>query len=98
MTGIDWSVALAGLATGVAVVTFIRVQELPTVECIVTRDESEEARYAVSVSNPSRRLIILDKVEVLGLNGRRKPNVHFRLYWSKGLWWATEGSSRVKLC
>ena len=67
MTAGEWSLVLSGLATAVAVVSFIRVwmEELPTVEFLVTRDENEEAQYWLSVSNPSRRLIILEWVEAL---------------------------------
>ena len=67
MTASEWSLVISGLATGVAVVSFTRVwlQELPTVEFLVTRDQSEETQYWLSVSNPSRRLIILDRVEVV---------------------------------
>ena len=61
------SLLISVVATAVAVASYMRVrlQELPTVEFIVTRDASDEARYWLSVSNPSGRLIILDWVEVL---------------------------------
>ena len=57
---------VAVVATAVAVASYMRVrlQKLPTVEFLVTRDASDEAQYWLSVSNPSRRLIILDWVEV----------------------------------
>ena len=58
--------AVAVVASVVAVASYMRVrlEELPTVEFLVTRDASDEAQYWLSVSNPSRRLIILDWVEV----------------------------------
>ena len=60
------SLLISVVATAVAVASYMRVrlQELPTVEFLVTRDASDEAQYWLRVSNPSRRLIILDWIEV----------------------------------
>ena len=60
------SLLLSIVATAVAVASYMRVhlRELPTVEFLVTRDDSDEAQYWLSVSNPSPRLVILDCVEV----------------------------------
>ena len=60
------SLLVSVVAAAVAVASYMRVrlEELPTVECLVTRDASDEAQFWLSVSNPSRRLIILDWVEV----------------------------------
>ena len=55
------------MATGVAVLAFLRtvLQGLPTVEFLVERDASEASRYKLSVSNPTRRLLLLDRVDVI---------------------------------
>ena len=60
------SLLVSVVAAAVAFASYMRVrlEELPTVEFLVTRDASDEAQYSLSVSNPSRRLIILDWVEV----------------------------------
>ena len=40
-------------------------RQLPTVEFLVERDESAQALYKLSVSNPTHRLLVLEYVEVL---------------------------------
>ena len=66
MTPLEWSLVISGVATGVAVASYIRVllQDLPTVEFLVTRASNGEEEFWLTVSNPSRRLIILDWVEI----------------------------------
>ena len=63
----DWGVILSLVATGVAVLAFLRTvsQGLPTVEFLVERDQYERAVYKLSVSNPTRRLLVLDYIRVL---------------------------------
>ena len=61
------SLVFSFVATAIAVASYmwVRLQELPTVEFLATRDASGGVQYWLSVSNPSRRLIILDWVDVL---------------------------------
>ena len=60
------SLLVSVVAAAVAAASYMRVrlEELPTVEFLFTRDASDQAQYWLSVSNPSRRLIILDEIEV----------------------------------
>ena len=84
MTATEWSFVLSGLAAAAAVVanvvavaSFIRVwmAEVPTAEFLVTRDASDDAQYWLSVSNPSRRLIILEWIEVRSPRPRTSDTV-----------------------
>ena len=61
------SIILSGVATLVALTAFVRtvVQGLPTVEFLVECNEMKRVLYEISVSNPTRRLIVLDHIEVL---------------------------------
>ena len=66
MTEYGWSLLLSVVATVVAVLAFARTfsRELPTVEFLVEHDASEQALYRIAVSNPTRRLLVLDQVDV----------------------------------
>ena len=67
MTAVS-TILLSIVATLVAVAAFARTvrQELPTVEFLVERDnEAYPPLYNLSVSNPTRRLLVLDYIEVL---------------------------------
>ena len=62
------SILVSGLATLVALAAFGRIvfQGLPTVEFLVECDnEAYPPLYKLSVSNPTRRLLVLDYIEVL---------------------------------
>ena len=62
------SILFSGLATLVALAAFGRTvfHGLPTVEFLVERDnEAYPPLYKLSVSNPTRRLLVLDYIEVL---------------------------------
>ena len=61
------SLVFSFVAAVVAVAAFIRTvfHELPTAEFLVTRDEAGTAFYRLSVSNPTRRLLVLNYIEVL---------------------------------
>ena len=85
MTPGEWSLVISGVATGVAVASYIRVllQELPSVEFLVTRDRSDEEQFWLSVSNPSRRLIILDWVEVISPPMKKVETVIFQAVTEK---------------
>ena len=77
MTPGEWGLVISGVATGVAVASYIRVllQDLPTVEFLVTRDKNDEEQFWLTVSNPSRRLIILDWVEVISPPPKKRDTV-----------------------
>ena len=66
MTEYGWSLLLSVVATVVAVLAFARTffRELPTVEFLVERDATEQALYRLVISNPTRRLLVLDQIEV----------------------------------
>ena len=80
MTAGEWSLVISGVATGVAVASYTRVllQELPSVEFLVTRDRSDEEQFWLGVSNPSRRLIVLDWVEVISPPPKKGDTVQIR--------------------
>ena len=61
------SLVFSFVAAVVAVAAFVRTvfHELPTAEFLVTRDEAGTAFYRLSVSNPTRRLLVLNYIEVL---------------------------------
>ena len=62
------TIFLSGLATLIALAAFARTvsQGLPTVEFLVECDnEAYPPLYKLSVSNPTRRLLVLDYIEVL---------------------------------
>lgn len=63
----ELSLALAFAATAISVFAFARAfsGQLPSVDLLVERGPAGEARYRFSVSNPTRRLIVLDYIEVL---------------------------------
>lgn len=64
---VPWlSLVIAVLAALVSVFTAARTfsGQLPSVDFLVERDAGGEARYKLSVSNPTRRLLVLDHVEV----------------------------------
>lgn len=67
MTTAAFSLIFSFVATAVAVFAFARAlsRQLPTVEFLVERDESEQALYKLGVSNPTHRLLVLDHVRVL---------------------------------
>ena len=73
MTTSEWSlaiafVAVAGslIATLVSFLTYVRAVswQLPTVEFLAEHDESAPARHKLTVSNPTRRLLVLDYIEI----------------------------------
>lgn len=61
------SIILSGVATLVALTAFIRTvfHGLPTVEFLVEYNRADRVLYKLSVSNPTRRLIVLDYIKVL---------------------------------
>ena len=61
------TMVLSTVATLVALAAFLRtvVQGLPTVEFLVEYNKMEGVLYKLSVSNPTRRLIVLDYIKVL---------------------------------
>ena len=75
------SLAFAFVATAISVVTFLRTLagQVPSVDFLVERDESERARYTLRVSNPTRRVLVLDYVEVLS------PESGKVFMWPKGV-------------
>ena len=78
------SILFSGLATVVALAAFGRIvfQGLPTVEFLVERDnEGYPPLYKLSVSNPTRRLLVLDYIEVLSpdtVTGFNRPEHSLR--------------------
>ena len=61
------SLVFSFVAAFAAAAAFVRTvfHELPTAEFLVTRDASGLASYKLSVSNPTRRLLVLDHIKVL---------------------------------
>ena len=59
--------AISLVAAAAAVAAFVRTvfHELPTIEFLARRDASGLASYKLSVSNPTRRLLVLDCIKVL---------------------------------
>ena len=78
------SILFSGLATLVALAAFGRIvfQGLPTVEFLVECDnEAYPPLYKLSVSNPTRRLLVLDYIEVLSpdtVTGFVRPELSLR--------------------
>ena len=62
----ELSLVISFVAAAIAVLSFARAVswQLPSVEFLVDRDASDQPGYKLSVSNPTRRLLILDYVEV----------------------------------
>ena len=61
------SLVVAFVATAISVFTFLKASagQVPSVDFIVERDQSDRARYTLRVSNPTRRVLVLDYVDVL---------------------------------
>ena len=89
MTCIEWSVLMAfaaalaaSVSAVVAAITLIRTiaWQVPIVEFLCEYDETDETaqrRYKLTVSNPTRRLLVLDYVDVLSPDAKQvklRPN------------------------
>ena len=73
MTAAEWTLVVSFLSTifsclaaSVAFWTLARTitQQIPTIEFLVENDRSGQTIYKISVSNPTHKLLILDRVEV----------------------------------
>ena len=74
MTSTEWTLVLslaatiaAAVSAIVALFTFVRTLawRIPTVEFLSEYDEDKPRRYKLTVSNPTRRLLVLDYIDVL---------------------------------